>query len=407
MSLERPRDKFVRLSRADLVDLLPRMAGLDDEIRQHFQRLAERIAAQFHQDFHRQLQALKVAYAEFDPDLDDHRLRRLSEDERRQRLNEFFQKMVWLLQRANYVRLDRHDVDRACQLVSDWGINMEVDYDVFDRWEIFARGDTVVQRPRRRWQRGWRTEMVEVHVFSRLVVILKLRPERFKDQAIDTRDVFLKMFKDIPQMDLEMLLPGARVRFSNFDRGKLGFSLISGLVLAFWNILKTTLFPLLGMGATVVAPGPTALWWGLTAGTLGYGWRSFYSYNWTQTRYRLTLTRNLYYQNMDNNAGVLFRLVDDAEEQECREALLGYWFLWREAPPTGWCKQELDHRIEEFLQQQTGIACDFEVKDALAKLLRLGVIQETAPEHYRALPLAEALHKLEVRWREELLRPSE
>lgn len=394
----------MRLSRADLVDLLPKTAGLDAASEHRFRQLAERLASQIHQDFHRQLQALKVAYADFDPDLDDHRLRRLSEAERDQRLDEFFSKMVWLLQRANYIRLDRHDVDEACRLVSKWGINMEVDYDVFERWEIFARGDVVVRRPLRHWRKGWRTEMVEVPIYSRLVIILKLRPDRFKDQRIDTRDIFLKMFKDIPQMDLEMLLPGAKVRFSSFDRGKLGFSLVTGLVLAFWNVLKITLFPLIGLGATVVSPGPTALWWGITAGTLGYGWRSFYSYNWTQTRYHLTLTRNLYYQNLDNNAGVLFRLVDEAEEQECREALLGYWFLWQEAPATGWCKQDLDRRIEKFLLDQTGISCDFEVKDALAKLLRLGLVQETQPGQFRALPLEEALNKLDQRWREELIR---
>ncbi|HMP59436.1 MAG TPA: DUF3754 domain-containing protein [Gemmatales bacterium] len=404
-SLERPRDKFVPLSRAALLELLPRLDPLSEEEQAGFVRFADRLAAQLHQDFHSQLRELKSAYTPFDPDCDDHAIRTWSAAQRDEELDQFFSRIAWLLQRANYVRLDRHDVEEACRLVSDWGINMEVDFSVFDRWLIFARGDRVEKRPRRRWRKGWRTERAEVDVFSRMVIVLKLRRGGLQGPDVDTRHIFLKMFKNIPQMDLEMLLPGSRVRFSNFDRGKLGLSLLSGLVLAFWNVLKTTLLPLIGVGATVVAPGSMTLWWGLTAGTLGYGWRSFYSYNWTQTRYRLTLTSNLYYRNLDNNAGVLFRLVDEAEEQEGREALLAYWLLWRQGGEDGLVRCEIDRRIEALLHEQTGHHCDFEISDALAKLLRLGLIHEVAHEVYKALPLGTALEKLEERWRAEL-RPT-
>ena len=36
-------------------------------------------------------------------------------------------------------------------------------------------------------------------------------------------------------------------------------------------------------------------------------------------QYQLNLTQSLYYQNIDNNAGALFRLLNEAEEQEFRE----------------------------------------------------------------------------------------
>ena len=42
-------------------------------------------------------------------------------------------------------------------------------------------------------------------------------------------------------------------------------------------------------------------------------------YPYTRDKYRLCLTRNLYYQNLDNNAGVLFRILEEAEEQELRQ----------------------------------------------------------------------------------------
>ncbi len=60
--------------------------------------------------------------------------------------------------------------------------------------------------------------------------------------------------------------------------------------------------------------------------TCGYGVRSFYGYLQTKQKYQLNLTESLYYQNLDNNAGVISRLLDEAEEQENREAVLAYTF---------------------------------------------------------------------------------
>ena len=33
----------------------------------------------------------------------------------------------------------------------------------------------------------------------------------------DTRNVFIKLFKDVPQMDIEMLLPGGRIKMPALD----------------------------------------------------------------------------------------------------------------------------------------------------------------------------------------------
>ena len=82
----------------------------------------------------------------------------------------------------------------------------------------------------------------------------------------------------------------------------------------------------------------------------------------------MNLTKHLYYQNLDNNSGVFFRLLDEAEEQEFREAALAYFLLWKYAEGTGWSERRVDEVAEEYLQEVTGIDIDFEVDDALAKL---------------------------------------
>ena len=74
--------------------------------------------------------------------------------------------------------------------------------------------------------------------------------------------------------------------------------------------------------AALVLYAPIAL-------VLGYAYKTWAGFQSTKKNYMYTLTQSLYYQNLDNNAGLLYRILDEAEEQESREAILGYFFLWR------------------------------------------------------------------------------
>src|SRR5213076_3295379 len=107
----------------------------------------------------------------------------------------------------------------------------------------------------------------------------------------------------------------------------------------------------------------------MVAGTIGYGVRSFYSYLRTREKHQLCLTRHLYFQNLDNNAGVIYHLLAEAEEQEFREAILAWWLLWR-GGIAGASASQIDAAAEAWLRERCGINIDFEISDALAKLRR-------------------------------------
>jgi hypothetical protein len=111
----------------------------------------------------------------------------------------------------------------------------------------------------------------------------------------------------------------------------------------------------------------------------------------------LQLTQSLYYQNLDNNAGVLYRILDEAEEQETREVLLAYFYLWRYAGAAGWTAAQLDDYVELDLERALGTAVDFEIEDALDKLVRAGVVVRTG-DRYEALPVESALEKMDDTW---------
>ena len=128
-----------------------------------------------------------------------------------------------------------------------------------------------------------------------------------------------------------------------------------------------------------------------------YGTRSYFAYQGTRQRYHLMLTQSLYYQNLDTNSGVLFRILDEAEEQECAETFLGYYFLWRHAGEQGWTCAELDDHTEDYLEKNMSVKLDFKASDALAKLEKLRLVERTG-DRYKALPPPQALVILEREW---------
>jgi hypothetical protein len=359
----------IPLAQCELIDLLVADGVFTAESEAAFRALCEAITAACHQGYHHLLQELKKAYTPFDPDTDNAFVLGLPEQERLRRLNGLYRDLAWLLDRAHFRHLGREELEPVLASASAFGIRMDVDFSVFEHLAIFARGDAIQQRlPQRRWRRP--AGPVDVPVYRRLVVILKLRPHPRLQGPVDTTNVFLKVFKDIPKLDVMMLLPGARVRLSPLDRSRIGLPLISGLGIALYNIIDH-----IWTWLETALASPSAMW-GLAAGGIAYGYRSFYGYQQTKQRYHLTLTQTLYFQNLDSNAGVLTRLLDEAQEQDSRLAALAYYCLWQHGGETGLSASDLDAAVELFLDRRADVVFSCPAGTALAALRKLGLVEE-------------------------------
>lgn len=392
MAEYKDREHFIPLRKADLVELLARDKALPIEEREPFRQFCVLVSSVFHFEYLKQLEELKDAYAPFDPDHDTKAIKPLSPDESARRQDEVFAKFGALMERGNFKRLSREEIQAALGAVSsDWGIPTDVDLGIFERLEVYARGDVTGRRRRRRWTRLWRLEEITVPQYQRLVLAVKLRPHKRLDKDIDTNAVYLKIMKNVPKMDLDMLMPGARVRLSRLDKALIAYPLAAGVGLILYNIGHS----ILASGAATALTA--ALSWGLAGAIGGYGYRSYYSYSVKKQTYSFRLTKSLYYLSLDNNTGVLMRVLDEAEEQECRETFLAYFCLWKYAPPQGWTPEQLDDYVELYLESNAGLKVDFEIGDALAKLERLKIVVKSG-NAYRAQPLAKALEMLDWTW---------
>jgi hypothetical protein len=237
----------------------------------------------------------------------------------------------------------------------------------------------------------YQPEEVEVPVYRRLVLALKLRQHPRLGPGVNTDHVHLKIFKDIPKLDVMMLLPGARVHLKLLDRGKSGFSLVSGLAMIAYNLFHE----LVDFVQTLLLSDHAM--WTLAGGCFGYGYKTCYGYQQTKQAYHLTLTQSLYFQNLDSNAGVLTRLLDEAEEQDSRLSILAYYCLWRYAGPDGWSAADLEVSLELYLDRYADVPLLCQKGEALAQLRRLGLV-ECQGERFRAVPPAQAAAALEGAW---------
>lgn len=351
-------------------------------------RLASLLRQERHRCHHDRRQRLHNNYRPFDPDADTASVLPAREAERQGRLNGLLSDLNWLAGRAGFRHLSREEFDPMLAGSSDWGIHMKVDFGVFEHLAVFVRGEAHEVRTLRSWKTLYQPREVDLPVYRRLLLVLKLRPGRLVGPGATSEHVYVKLFKDIPRVDVDMLLPGARVKLFLLDRGKIGVGLLTGLATMAWKMSAE----LLGFLHSYVLPS-SALW-GLIVGSLSYGYKTYFDYQTARQAYHLNLTQSLYFQSLDGNAGVLARLAEEAEDQEARAALLAYFCLWRYAGEVGPGAEEIEAMMDLYLEQYAQLPVLCSARDALAELVRLGLAAPVGAGGYVVCPPEEAVGRL-------------
>jgi hypothetical protein len=128
----------------------------------------------------------------------------------------------------------------------------------------------------------------------------------------------------------------------------------------------------------------------------GFLVRQFTKLKNRKIQFMKALSENLYFRNLDNDAGVFHHLLDAAEEEEVKEAVLAYHFLRSAGRPL--TAAELDRRIEDWFAQRWEAVFDFEVDDGVGKLRRLRLVDDDGQGRLTAVTLDEAKRRLDEIW---------
>jgi len=131
-------ENFIPLRKADL-----RQRLLDDPIltanqREQLEQFCRLLEAAVHYDYAQLLERLKDSYAPFDPDADTRRQSTLPAAQRDERAADFFDAFIDMVDRANFQNVPHERLTEALDQASAFGVNLVVDFGVFQRLEIFT-----------------------------------------------------------------------------------------------------------------------------------------------------------------------------------------------------------------------------------------------------------------------------
>lgn len=291
---------------------------------------------------------------------------------------------------AGYTELRREELEKAVGVYSHWGVPLHVDFNVFDAIVVFARGDVVGKRTKRFWQKFYREIELEVSLYQRVVVMFKLRPGIRTEDDLDDSLLHLRMFKNIPKQDIDMLLPGTRVKFSWFDHFRNVVPSLGGISVTLFKIARIGLF------VAAITLNIAAVLFGLFLALIGYMIRSFINHRNAKNRYMLNLTRSLYYQKLDTNAGVAYRLLEEAETQRHRECILAYYALLSAGQPIS--LRRFRRRVERMVREMVDVEIQYRATEAIELLETWGLIDFNEDGRMQTCPPPEALKRIGRYW---------
>lgn len=387
------REKFVPMQASDLVEFLAQHPALSAGDQANFRQLASLVLSLLHHLYRQRHEQLANAYAPLDPDRDT-RLSQTPVPTHRDRLtDEVFSRLQDALHRANYRRLSQTDIQQAMRAASKWGIRMRVNFGTLQRLEVYARGSVIGKRERRHWINFFKIELLDVPLYQRLVVVFRTFEGHKSPEQFDARKVYLRMFKNVPQQDVDMMLPASGIQMSWFDHSRIVLPSMYALGMTLWRVLRNVLLlTLVGLFKTV------ALFF-VVLFAIGFGIKSLFTYSVnTRRRYLLNMAQSLYYQSLDNNAGVMFRLLEDGEQQEACETVLAYFVAAVVlAGQDGRTLTEIQTHCEAILLEATGVSVAFDIDSASRDLVHLGILKMNQ-DFWIALPLQDAVKQLDATW---------
>lgn len=406
------RHRFIPFRRRAILQLLCQDGRLKGRELERFCELFRIIEAYYHFLFHARLEELKDAYFPFNPDRDVFTIEEVTETELHDRGERLKAALLDVLRDANFEEIDQGEIEAALADESIFSLKLEIDFEDFEHCLVFARGHVIKTRDVPVWKFWKRTE--DVPTWERVVLFIRFRGwDHFEKDGerptlnFEPGSTIIKLFKDMPAAALEILFPNTQLRMRRTDLLFLGIPAVGGAipilitkVLPHLPLLFSALFGVLAgkdlrQGQIIQA----AIQGVIALGVLGgYCWRQWEKFRHRRIQYLQTLTQNLYFKNLDNNVGVFHHLIDAAEEEEVKEALLAYYFLLLEGPRTA---ADLDKRIEDWFEETRGQHLDFEVDHGLEKLETMGIGRregegETAV--WSVMPVEEALTRVDDIW---------
>ena len=275
-------------------------------------------------------------------------------------MNHVFELLGKVMHDAGYRKIEQQEIEKCMGIASQWGVPLNVDLGVFEKLVVYARGDIMGTRFRRRLRKFYRMESFEIPVYQRMTIAFQLKSDLQGTESLGINQMHLRMFKNISKEDVDTLLPGARVRISGLDHVKIIVPSLGGFLMSLRKIAQyAILFAVIALHWSLILIGLL----------VGYLVKSTLGYFDAKKKRELKLTRNLYFQKLDTNAGVGHRLIQQAHRQHTCELIVASYALLTASDTLS--SRRLRRRCERILREAIDVEIDFQtdrVMDSLQKM---------------------------------------
>ena len=359
---------------------------------QKFKDFCEILSSYYHFRFHKTLEAIKENYVPFNPNADVEALVPPSFEKYDEMESTVVDGFEHILERANYIRLPEYAVKQSLGETSLIDLKTDVDFDYFDRFVSYYRGDsykTVTQKKFFFWKKEKR-----IDIYERIVLLIKFKEaayfgakkEKIKDLKFIPGKMYLYFYKNIPKLDIDLLFPNVTTSMTWKDRLFFGVPAIGAaiplILRALPNILLLVAAILLALNAqplveeleveenqarNIMPVLVATLSLGMALG--GFAFKQYSNYKSKRIKFQKDVTETLFFKNLGNNDSVFQMFIDLAEEEECKEIILVYYHLLTSQNQL--TPEELDARIEAWMQTKLGITINFDIHGPLDNLANI------------------------------------
>jgi len=401
-------DRFIPYRKQDIIEMCVRELTRNNSA-VSFRQFCDLLSNSLHVEYHQTLESLKNDYAPFDPNADTKQLEPYTPEQKLQCQANFADNFARVLNAANYEKITDQDLQDALTEESLFKVRLEVEFDDFEQVVFYRRGESQLTETITSLF-GLRKQTINFTNYDRVAIFITFKDKVHFDGknktlfGFEPGSTIVKLFQNVPKADLEMLFPNSEVRMRPIDKALIGVSALVGGVV----VLVTKLGASIVLLATLLA-----FWFGLRSGSVemtqqhwlsfaiglgvfaGFIFKEFSKFKNRKIKFMKALSDNLYFKNLDNNAGVFHTLIDAAEDEDFKEVILAYSFLLNSQ--TGLTSEALDQKIEYWFKEKYNCQLDFEIADALGKLERMQLVLKKY-DIYHAIDLAQAKKTLDTHW---------
>lgn len=204
----------------------------------------------------------------------------------------------------------------------------------------------------------------------------------------------LHTYTKIPVPDLKVVFPNKKLSFRLIDTVRLDLASLAGLV-AFLVSHK--------FDDLLSSPSAFALDVIASVSLLLYVSRVVFGYKQTADRYQLLVNKTLYEKTLASGFGVVHFLLDAAEDQLFKGAILVYTLMLLEGRSQSLSTQSIATLCERYLYNNFKEQVEMPMREIMGILLRLGLVvedstSESGSSFVCALPDGKAIAALKQQW---------